>query len=46
VRPAIQRKGRRYRANEREADWIREEINEPNAYGLPRFDVIRDLFIP
>jgi hypothetical protein len=46
VRPDIQRKGRRYRVNEREADWFIEEINEPNRYGIPRFDVVRDLFIP
>ena len=43
---AIQRAGRRYRVNEREADWFVEEINEPNRYGITRFDVVRDLFIP
>jgi hypothetical protein len=46
VRARIQRTGWRFRVDERGADWLSEEINEPNRYGLPRFDVIRDLFIP
>jgi Glucodextranase, domain B len=46
VRPEIQRAGRRYRVNEHESDWFIEEVNERNSYGLPRFDVVRDRFIP
>jgi hypothetical protein len=26
--------------------WFRAEINEPNRYGAPRFDVDRDVFLP
>jgi hypothetical protein len=46
VRRDMRRAGRRYRVNERESYWLIEEINELNRYGLPRFDVVRDLFIP
>lgn len=46
VRPAIQRTGRRYRVDEKDAPWLEDEINDRNRYGIPRLDVVRDLFIP
>jgi len=46
VQPAIMRPRRRYRINEDEADWLVYEINERNRYGIPRFGVKRDEFIP
>jgi hypothetical protein len=46
IRPDIERAGRRYRIDERDADSIRLEINDPNRDGTPRFDVDHDVFIP
>jgi hypothetical protein len=46
VRRDVYRSGRRFRIDEREAPWLREEANEPNRYGVPRFDVDRDVFLP
>jgi hypothetical protein len=46
VRPSVWRKGNRFRVNVGNADWLREEINERNLYGVPRFDVDRDVFLP
>jgi hypothetical protein len=46
VQPAIVRTGRRYHVDEDEADWLVYEINERNRYGIPRFDVKRDEFLP
>ncbi len=42
----VRRAGRRFRIDQWEYPWLAEEINHANRYGLPRFDVVRDLFIP
>jgi hypothetical protein len=47
VRRAVWRKGRRFRvAATGDTDYLREEINRPNRYGVTRFDVDRDVFLP
>jgi hypothetical protein len=46
VRACVQRIGRRYRIDERQAEWLASEVNDPNRYGVPRFDARRDVFIP
>jgi hypothetical protein len=46
VRRDVYRRGRQFRIDQREAPWLREEMNEPNRYGVPRFDVDRDVFLP
>jgi hypothetical protein len=46
VQPWLAPNGELLRVDERHAPWLAEEINEPNRYGIPRFDVRRDLFIP
>jgi len=46
VRRDIYRKGRQYRIDERGAPWVRSEMTDANRYGIPRFDIDRDVFIP
>jgi hypothetical protein len=45
VRPGITRVGRRYRIDVDDAPWLVDEINAPNRYGVPRFDLNRNQFI-
>jgi hypothetical protein len=42
----VYRRGRQFRIDQRGAPWLREEVNQPNRYGVPRFDVDRDVFLP
>jgi hypothetical protein len=46
VRRGVYRRGRQFRVDEAEAPGLRAEINQPNRYGVPRFDVDSDLFLP
>jgi hypothetical protein len=46
VQAAAQMPARRFSINERRSPWVRQEVLDRNRYGLPRFDVERDLYIP
>ena len=46
VQPGFYRVGKRFRIDDARDDYDREEINAPNRYGIPRFDIDRDQFIP
>jgi hypothetical protein len=46
VRRSVYRRGRHFGVDEAEAPHLRQEINQPNRYGVPRFDVDKDLFLP
>jgi hypothetical protein len=46
VRRTVYRRGRQFRVDEAEAPHLRQEINQPNRYGVPRFDVDSDRFLP
>jgi hypothetical protein len=46
VRADIQRAGRRYRLDEKDAPWLADEVSQRNRYGVPRIDSARDVFIP
>lgn len=47
VRPGVWRTGKRFRVDGLdESPWLRQEVNARNRYGVPRFDVDHDVFLP
>ena len=46
VRRGIWRKGRRFTVDVKDTPWLRSEIDDRNRYGVPRFDIDRNVFIP
>jgi hypothetical protein len=46
IRPETEPRLRRFTVDEKGAPWLRDEYADPGPHGLPRFDVVRDVFVP